>query len=162
MSVFVFDTGPLIDLFRHYYRSRFPSLWRRFDAVVADGRATSTREVSNELVRRKSKRGDDEASRWCKDHPGFFPAPSAEELTVVRQIFETPHHRMLIEKKKRMGGGPAADPFVIARAKLLPDGCVVTTELERPHAAKIPNVCDALGADCINLERFMEKEGWQF
>lgn len=27
MTVYVFDSGPLIDLFRHYYRDRFPSLW---------------------------------------------------------------------------------------------------------------------------------------
>ena len=24
MTVYVFDSGPLIDLFRHYYRDRFP------------------------------------------------------------------------------------------------------------------------------------------
>ena len=27
MTAYVFDSGPLINLFRHYYRERFPSLW---------------------------------------------------------------------------------------------------------------------------------------
>ena len=49
MTIYVFDSGPLIDLFRHYYRERFPSLWQQFDEMVEDGRITSTREVSNEL-----------------------------------------------------------------------------------------------------------------
>ena len=26
MTIYVFDSGPLIDMFRHYYRERFPSL----------------------------------------------------------------------------------------------------------------------------------------
>ena len=49
MTIYVFDSGPLIDLFRHYYRERFPSFWQQFDEMVEDGRITSTREVSNEL-----------------------------------------------------------------------------------------------------------------
>lgn len=42
MTVYVFDSGPLIDLFRHYYRERFPSLWGNFDGMVEDRRITST------------------------------------------------------------------------------------------------------------------------
>jgi hypothetical protein len=42
---YVFDNSPLSALFRNYYRKTFPSLWHRFDQLVADGRLVSTREV---------------------------------------------------------------------------------------------------------------------
>lgn len=58
-------------------------------------------------------------------------------------------------------GDPAADPFVIARAKII-GGCVVTEEKLKPNAAQIPNVCDHFGIDCTNLEGLIEAEGWQF
>jgi len=45
----VFDSGPLIDLVRHYYRQRFSSLWEQFDRMVVDTRITSTREVFNRV-----------------------------------------------------------------------------------------------------------------
>ena len=57
MTIYVFDSGPLIDLFRHYYRERFPSLWQQFDEMVEDGRITSTREVSNELEGHEDRLG---------------------------------------------------------------------------------------------------------
>lgn len=166
MTIFVFDSGPLIDLFRHYYRTRFPTLWRRFDRLVADGRVTSTREVRNELRGRASlgtHRGRvDRLAEWCDENASLFPKPSAEELSVVREILEVPHHRSLISRQKSLHGGPVADPFVIARAKKIPGGCVVTTERRRQNAAKIPNVCEVVGVDWVNLEGLMEKEQWMF
>jgi len=67
----------------------------------------------------------------------------------------------MIRKQERLKGKPVADPFVIARAKIL-DACVVTQEKNTENAAKIPNVCDHFGIDCINLEGFMKKESWTF
>lgn len=158
MIVYVFDSGPLIDLFRHYYHTSFPSLWKAFDAMVTEGRITSTREVFNELV----SYGDDLAA-WCKKNKQqVFITPSAEELEFVREIFAVRHFQTMIRKKERLQGGPVADPFVIARAHCLENGCVVTTEKHNPNAAKIPNVCQHFGVDCTNLEEFMERETWRF
>jgi len=47
---------------------------------------------------------------------------------------------MLVTETQRLKGQPVADPFVIASAKVR-GGAVVTEELKREHAAKIPNVC---------------------
>lgn len=67
----------------------------------------------------------------------------------------------MIRNKERLQGKPVADPFVIARAKVL--NCqVVTTEVFRDNSAKIPNVCKYFSVQCINLEKFMEQEGWTF
>lgn len=46
----MFDTSPLSTLFKNYYRRPFPTLWDRFDGLVADGRIISTREVRRECV----------------------------------------------------------------------------------------------------------------
>ena len=46
---YVFDNSPLSALFRNYYRKTFPSLWQRFDQLVAAGRLVSTREVFREI-----------------------------------------------------------------------------------------------------------------
>jgi len=64
-------------------------------------------------------------------------------------------------KKERLQGNPVADPFVIAKAKVL-NGCVVTQEKYKENAAKIPNVCKHFEILCIDLEKFMENENWKF
>lgn len=157
VTIYVFDSGPLINLFRHYYRNRFPSLWDQFDQMVVDGRITSTREVFNEL-----KGHEDDLADWCKENRQLFVTPTADELAVVQDIFTVEHFQAMIRKKERLQGRPVADPFVIARARCLDRGCVVTTENNNPNAAKVPNVCQHFGIDWTNLEGFMEREDWRF
>ncbi len=143
-----------------YYRQRFPSLWERFDAMITVSRITSTREVFQEL----QGHGDDLA-QWCRSHrQQVFVKPAKEELDVVKEIFSVSHFQTMISKKNRLEGKPVADPFVIARAKCLKDGCVVTTEKYSPNAAKIPNVCAdrRFKVDWVSLEGFMEHEQWEF
>ena len=108
VTIYVFDSGPLIDLFRHYYRERFPSLWQHFDRMVEDGRITSTREVSNEL-----EGHEDKLAKWCKENRRkVFVTPAAAELEVVRNIFQVDHFQAMIRKKERLEGKPVADPNV--------------------------------------------------
>ncbi|NJL71635.1 MAG: DUF4411 family protein [Candidatus Competibacteraceae bacterium] len=155
--IYVFDSSPLINLFRHYYRNRFPTLWQQFDEMVKDGQITSTREVSKELDGQ-----EDELSSWCKLNKHLFVMPSVAELAIVQDIFKVQHFQAIIRKNERLRGKPVADPFVIARAKCLGDACVVTDEKFSPNAAKLPNVCKHFQVDCTNLEGFMERENWRF
>jgi hypothetical protein len=67
----------------------------------------------------------------------------------------------MIRRKERLQGKPVADPFVIAKAKIV-QGTVVTQELWKDNSAKLPNVCDHFNIPCIDLENFMEKEDWTF
>lgn len=157
MTVYVFDSGPLIILFRHYYPRRFPTLWEQFGQMVADGLITSTREVMSELDGQ-----EDELGNWCKSNRSVFVTPISEELNAVREIFSVAHFQAMIRKKERLQGKPVADPFVIARARCLTDGCVVTSENHNPNAAKVPNVCEHFKVDYTNLEGFMERENWRF
>ncbi len=39
---------------------------------------------------------------------------------------------------------------------------VVTLERLKPNAVKIPNICEHFKIAYLDLERFMEKEGWVF
>ncbi len=155
--IYVFDSSPLIDLFRHYYQERFPSLWKNFDALILGQRIISVREVRKELEGR-----DDDLAGWVKDHCDSFLTPTTDELNFVTEIFTVPHFQALVKKKKLLQGKPVADPFVIAKAKLHEDACVVTQEAKRPHAARIPNVCEHFSIPCLNLETFMENEKWSF
>ncbi len=155
--IYVFDSNSLIDLFKHYYPSRFPSLWEKFDALVLSGNITSTREVSNEITQM-----DDRLSDWTKNNKTIFPISSPEELRIVAEIFRNTHFQANIRKQERLQGKAVADPFVIAKAKIVEDGCVITQELLKANAAKIPNICQAFEVPYMNLEGFMEKEGWEF
>lgn len=71
------------------------------------------------------------------------------------------HFQQNIERQKILKGGKNADPFLIARAKIL-NIPVVTMEKYKEHAVKIPNICEHFGIECLHLEDFMEKENWQF
>ena len=80
----------------------------------------------------------------------------------IRNIFSVRHFQKMIRRKERLKERPVADPFVIARAKCLENGCVVTTEKHKPNSAQIPNVCEYFGVDWTDLEGFMEREQWRF
>ena len=155
--IYVFDTSAFSQLFRSYYRSRFPSLWEQFEQLVADGQITSTREALRELEDRSIPGIPD----WCADNPHIFPAPTAEEGAFVARIFAVAHFQQVIEQKKLLKGGKNADPFLVARAGVL-GASLVSMEEEKPNSAKVPNICKHFGIPCLTVERFMEEEDWTF
>ena len=154
--MYVFDTSPLSSLFKHFYRSRFPTLWAQLDALIGQGQITSTREVARELD--QYAQAD---SRWMRDNRAIFTTPTRAEAQFVQRIYQVRHFQQNIEQKKLHKGGLNADPFVIAKAAV-DGGVVVTLETAPPNAARIPNICQHFRVQCINLEQFMEREGWQF
>ena len=154
---YVFDTSPLSALFKNFYRRRFPSLWERFDNLVANGHIVSTREVSREI----EDGATEDLRDWAIHHQGLFTVPTAAEGALVVRIYAVPHFQQNIEQQKILKGGKNADAFVIAKAGV-EHGTVVTMELLKPNAAKIPNICEYFSIPCRSLEEFMEEVGWQF
>jgi len=136
---------------------RFPSLWEKFHLLVSQEELVSVRAVYNEI-----KLAEDSLANWAKEQKNtLFSPPSTEEFQFVAEIFKIQHFQAMIRKKERLQGKPVADPFVIARAKVF--NCqVVTTELHKENAAQIPNVCEYFSIPCIDLEGFMQQEGWIF
>ncbi len=155
--IYVFDTS-CFKVLKNYYPSRFPSLWSGIGDLADSGRLISVREVLNELELYNEA---DFLQTWAKNYKQIFLTPSNDEQLFVREIFKIPHFQALISQKSILRGTPVADPFVIAVAKAR-KGCVVTQESKKPNAAKIPNICEHFGIECVSLEGFMEKEGWEF
>lgn len=155
--MYVFDNSPLSTLFRNYYPSRFPTLWKQFDVLIGEGSIISTREVLREI-----NDGPIEALRtWAKDNPDLFPSPTAVEGEYVAKIFAVGHLQQNIEIQKLLRGGKNADPFVVAKGAV-EKRAVVTMEKFKSYAAKIPNICKHFDVPCLSLEEFMEQEGWSF
>lgn len=156
---YVFDSDSLINLFRHYYPERFPTLWEKFDALVSAEELISVREVFNEIGSSEGSLGT-----WAKEQKSIlFVETTVEEFRFVTEIFQVRnfHFQAIVRKQERLKGKPVADPFVVARAKIL-NSCVVTQEKNTENAARIPNVCDHFEIPCIDLEGFMKKENWIF
>ena len=61
-------------------------------------------------------------------------------------------------------GDSGGDPWVIALAQDLQNGVVVTQEKisRNKDKPKIPNICDDLGIECIDILGLMRKEKWIF
>lgn len=156
--LYVFDTCAFRVLFNHYYPSRFPTLWERFDYLVENQEIVSVREVANEIDSYYAK---DALSNWARKHPEVFYKPNYDELRCVSNIFSNEHFSSLVSKSNLLQGKPVADPFIIAKAKVS-EGVVITQEKYKENAAKIPNVCKELAVPCTNLEGFMERENWRF
>lgn len=164
--IYVFDTSSIRSL-QHFYPRVFTSIWEGLDGLVSAQRLVSTREVFNELERQAVSA---EVLQWAKQNKPMFSTPSAAELQFVVTIFQIKHFQSLIGVQQRLKGTPVADPFVIACAKVR-TGTVVTEEgwlrsgsalTPKPNAAKIPNVCAHFKVPCINLEEFMQQQGWTF
>ncbi len=154
---YVFDSNSLMTLFKHYYPERFPTLWEKFDTLVSSGELVSVREVFNEIGA-----SDDGLGGWAKEQKNtLFAEPTVDEFRFVTEIFKVTHFQDMIRRKERLKGKPVADPFVIARAKVL-GACVVTEEKHTKNAAKIPNVCEHFSIPCMKLEGFMKEEKWVF
>lgn len=154
--IYVIDTSVISALHRNYYRGRFPTLWQRFDAMVAANSFISAREAFREL-----EDGLPAAFVWAKANRSLFSAPTVDEAKIVADIYTVKHFQGNIETQKILKGGKNADPFLIARA-VRNNGTVLTMEQLKPNAAKIPNICKHFNTPCVDLERFMELEGWTF
>ena len=156
--IYVFDTNSLSNVLTHYYRDRFLSFWEKFDEAIREGCLVSVRECKGEL---QDKFSDEKIAQLAKHNADFFAKPTTKELAFITQIYSIPHFRQNLERKKLLGGGYFADPFIIANAKVV-NGVAVTEETLKDNAAKIPNICKHFGIDCLNLEGLMEREDWTF
>jgi hypothetical protein len=153
----VLDTNSL-SVLRNYYPATFPTLWVNLDGLVANGDLVSVREALREL---ENDNRVTFVQEWAKKNKAVFYTPTDAELEVVGQILAIPHFQTVISGKALLKGTPVADPFIIASA-FVKNATVITEEVYRPNAAKIPNICEHFDVDCHNLEWFMAQHGWEF
>lgn len=154
---YIFDTSSL-SVLKNLYPAIFPSFWEAFDRLVATGDVVSVEEVYKECMRRVDS---EHLTQWIERNRPIFTPPSEAEMEFVAEIFAVPHFQQLVGQDVILRGGLVADPWLIARARVL-GGSVVTEERFKPNAAKIPNVCDHFGIAWTNVEGFLQSYGWQY
>lgn len=157
MDKYVIDSNSLIYLGR-FFPSRFPTLWTHIDEMALTGRLFSARECRQELDSYNEK---DFLKEWAKKNSHIFLPASEAEAKVVSDILRVQHFRQLISATAQLKGKPVADPFLVASAKVN-EAILVTEEILKPNAAKIPNVCQHFSVQYMNLEQFMTAENLMF
>ena len=151
------DTSALVDLWRRRYPPDvFPSLWKKIEDLLSQGRLIAPREVLKDLEKYFDE--NDELLKWTKKHKGFFEDFDEEQQKQVKNILAKFNN--LIDEKKTTS---ESDPFVIALA--ITKGWKVITS-EKPTSPggkpKIPDVCDKYGIKCIPLLEFFREQKWYF
>lgn len=152
--VYCIDTSSILEArIRSYPPDVFATLWEKIEGLIAVGRLLASEEVLHELGRQS-----DDTYRWAKDQAGLFvPLDRGQTDEVSRIEGAFPH---LVHRIKNRS---AADPFVIALAKLR--GYTIITEENKstsPQKPKIPDVCTSYGIKCIKFLEVIRHEKWTF
>lgn len=149
---YVIDTCSLTNLQRVYPRDMFPQAWEFIEKLVDEEALVSCEEVFRELHASHAK--DDDIARWARKRKAMFLPLSKEIQLSVKEILET--HPKLVDHKRSKD---QADPFVIATGVKL-RATVVTEEKASggPGKVKIPDVCRALGIQCVSLLEMLRRE----
>ena len=132
--------------------------WSKIDGLVASGRLTSVHQVRVELERHFKWPAIHE---WAKANASIFPKPTRDELEALRRVLDVRHFQQLISQQNLLSGTDAADPFLVAAA-IARNACLVTEEVKKPNGARLPNVCEHFGIECINVAELYVREGWTF
>lgn len=157
----VFDTNSISTIFRFYHRTRFPSFWEAFNALVRLGRANSVRTVRDELSASPRPEVRDSIAHLEALSQDFFAAPTESEQGYVREMTNDP--AFSDAANRWISKGVDADPYVIAKVRATHRAILVTEESQDiDKRAGIPSICHRLGLCCINFEQAMERLGWQF
>ena len=151
--LYCFDSGALITPHRYRYPlDVFLPLWGQWARICCGGRGFLCEEAFDEIVR-----GGDKLSDWIKEqknqNPLLVRKTSIEILPLAIEI------ALANPKMAKSRFGKAADPFVIAHAKIA--GATVVTE-EKPNGRKIPNVCERMGVPHMKFQQFMRNENYRF
>lgn len=158
MQKYSIDASAILDAWVRYYPyDTFPSFWDRFKELAESGSGVATELVEHEISKK-----DDGCHKWFKQNnlSGFFIEFTEAVQNTVSDILQNPNYQRLVEDRK---GTYGADPFVIALAKVK-DLVVVTGERATNNIAKpkIPDVCNDMSIECINILDLMRREGWRF
>ena len=149
--IYVFDSNALITLFSNFYPLRFPSLWKKFEGLSQKEKSfqfgrfiMKLRDIAAGLVNGQRKIGI------------FFISTFSRRTCLCGRNIQSSPFSDLVRKQERLQGKPVADPFVIAKAKML-EGCVVTQESKKPNALRIPKRLRAFWYRMFELGRFYGK-----
>ncbi len=149
-NVYVIDACALIDAAKNYNMKKqtFSDIWETFAQMITDGELYSTIEVRDELK-------DEDLEEWSKLHKELFYPLTQEIQEYTKSILK--NYPTLIKMTSKANSN--ADPFLIATAQVL-NAIVVTNEKSgdvKNGNYKIPNVCNELNLECLNLQDFIDQ-----
>lgn len=154
---YLLDTDTLISAHRQYYPFDFcPGFWSWLEQKHGQGRIFSVDAVYAEL-----RRGDDELSRWAKtmNQRGFFLATDDAIISDISRLAQWVSKSNFTQAAAHEFND-SADMLLVAFAKAR-DCAVVTAEKSEParkSKIKIPDACNALQLQCINIFDMMRAE----
>lgn len=142
---FCLDTNVFIEAWNKYYAIDFAApYWGKLDELAHTGVVFATEEVKREIWKT-----DDNLKSWLEPRGHFFRPIDSAVIGCLKLIYENQSNRRLVDSSKFRS---VADPWVIAHA--MAEKAVVVTkenyETNRTKRVKIPNVCEALGIECID------------
>jgi len=158
------DTSTFLDIWcppdgQIYSKERIPELWQHIESLIDAGKIIASREVLEELERN----ANDELLAWLKNHKAMF-VMDRQQVDTADTIINEVYTQYKRGYKPEIGD--AADPFVVATA-MVHNAVVFTQEQRQPRhipsqtkVPKIPTVCAYYGVECVNIEQFIEREGF--
>jgi hypothetical protein len=154
-AIYSFDTSAFVDWWVRYYPPAIlPSLKKRMEGIVQEGRLKASRSVYDEL-----EVGGDELFKWVKSLKSEIVIEDDEAV----QKLARPLIAKYSSPNKPRNGLNGADPFIIAQArKNSPPWIVVSGEKGDANNPKIGYVCDQLNIKCVDFRGFWTNEGWTF
>lgn len=132
----------------------FPQFWNKMDEGVSSGLIFSSKMVLEEVSKQ-----DDDVFAWAKARDDMFHKLDQLTLNTAAEITRNFPKLINTSQEKDM-----ADPFLIALAKVK-DAVLVTQETplrNSPKRMKIPDVCEAMSVQCINILGMVKALGWRF
>lgn len=150
MKIFCLDTSALIEPWhRRYPIDVLPTFWKKIDAWAQEERIIAPEEVLVDI-----RKVDDDLHKWAKARESLFKPPTVEVQQAVKEILRA--FPRLVDTAR---GRSFADPWVVAQAQTM--SAVVVTEEQRAtgKSPKIPNVCDSLNIECINVLGLIREMG---
>lgn len=149
------DTSAILDLWDRWYPPDvFPSVWERIDDLIGNDKLIAPEDVRIEL-----SKIDDDLFAWAQNRDQMFAPLDMPTQEAVRKIIK--QFRGLAAERK---GKQRADVFVVALAQIR-GRIVVTGELpdvDPVNPRKMPDVCDALSIESMNITQVFREEGWTF
>jgi len=159
-DTYCIDASSLINLKQYYRRKVFSGVWDKIEEMVRADRLIAPDEVRREIEK------DDVLGPWAKKNKKMFRKLDQEQTDTAKDVIT------LFPNLAKPGKfGPAADPFVVALARLedrrasssllqQESRCVVVTDERRTHG--IPVACKHYNLTCVSLVDLFDREGWKF
>ncbi len=148
--IYVVDTCIMRELF-HYKRSVVPEIWEGLEYLIENGEVVFAKESYSELEKQFVE--NNYPQQWIKAYKKYFLPANNEECIIVSEIYSYRNFENNVAKRNLLEGRPVADAFIVAKAKII-GGIVVTREKYTPNAARIPNICEKFGVECMYEEEF--------